>query len=367
MLALFGLLLFCFCFVSCSENEATGEQAGEGIAVSFRLPSIGVSATRGALEGGATVRVLVYPKGSTSGAPLAQNTYLSTDGILTSCVVDHLGAVTSGAGSEMRLTSGEYDFYAITPALAVTAQADGLFTAEVAQRVDFASSVTTQTISASAGSAVELTELERKCAKLTFAVDVAEAASVGISSTSLVDVSLSGMSVSQRVTGSGDLSAGESSSTLIVDDVFTTDSAEPRKASGSFIVLPRGDTSLDLSLRARFNGVTSVTTLFRNAAVSVPAFEKGKSYTFTVRLANDGKLKLWLTVSPWNTNDQDLNLGGVPTGPVYTQLIGEWSTVTWENNLGGVPTGPIITGVSGWWDNINYNPHLGSSDANSND
>lgn len=367
LLSLFGFLMFCFCFVSCSQGDPGSESAISGIAVNFRLSSNSATTTRASLADGTTVRVLVYPKGKTSGIPLAQNTYCSVGGGLTPCVVDNLGAVTSQSGSDMYLVSGDYDFYAITPALAVASQDAGLFTADVAQLVDFASSVTSQTVSASAGFAVQLTELERKCAKLTFAVDVSADVRGGISHTSLMDVSLGDLSVSHTAMGNGDLSARQATATLTVDGVFATDSQEPRKASGSFIVLPRGEASLDLSLRARFNGVSSLTTLFRNPAVSVPAFEKGKSYAFTVQLANDGKMKLWLTVSTWNTNDQNLGLGGVPDkGDIYTQLIGEWEQVTWENNLGGVPTGPVITGVNGWWDNVDYHPHLGSDDVSSN-
>ena len=368
------LFSFCLCFFSSCTGEDT-QPDGDGTVVGFILPGIeaGVGedvSTRATLDKDVKVRVVVYKTGAQSNA-----NYVATKDY----TVQANGTLTATDGTDLRLIDDTYDFYAITPDLTVTTSGSTP-TVSVAQEKDFAVSLTTnQKISkwsAGEGSAVKraitLTQLARKCAKVNFAIDIAEDVASTISDTKITEAVLTSMPAPLTASGTT-LNAGSGSATLTFPStMFTTDTDNSRKSSGSTVLLPKTSGAFTLSMKAQFNGVTSVTTQFPAATVPAMTLDGGKEYTFTVRLTKD-KLGntvagLWVSVSKWNTNSQDINLGGVPTGPVYTQLIGEWTTVMWDNvNLGGVPTGPIITGVSGWWNNIYYNPHLGSSDPGSND
>ena len=368
------LFSFCLCFFSSCTGEDT-QPDGDGTVVGFILPGIdaGVGedvSTRATLDKDVKVRVVVYKTGAQSSA-----NYVATKDY----TVQAGGTLSATDGTDLRLIDGTYDFYAITPNLTVTT-GGSVPTVGVSQQTDFAVSLTTaQKItkwSAAEGNgvkrAITLTQLVRKCVKVTFAIDLAEDVAPTITDTKITEAKLTSMPGSLTASGTT-LNAGSGSTTLtFASEMFTTDVTNSRKSSGGTVLLPKTSGAFTLSMQAQFNGVTSVTTQFPAATIPAMTLEGGKEYTFTVRLTKD-KLGntvagLWVSVSKWNSIAQDVNLGGVPTGPVYTQLIGEWTTITWDNvNLGGVPTGPIITGVSGWWNNIYYNPHLGSSDPGSND
>lgn len=376
LLAFFSVLLFCLCFLlfSCTQGDEMSEQS-EGTAVGFALAGISGdvapdgAATRAALATGTKVRVAVYKTGAQSSA-----NYVTTKDY----TVQSGGTLAAADGRDLRLIEGTYDFYAVTPDLTVNTSG-GNPTVSVSQKTDFAVSLTTgQRIAkwtAGEGSdvkrAVTLTELARKCVKVNFAIDIAEDVAPTITDTKIVEATLSNMPATATATGINMSAVSGTSTVTLAESLFTTNMDNLRKSSGGTIVLPKTSGTFNLSMKARFNGVTSVTTLFPATNVPAMSFESGKEYTFTVRLTKDKlgntSAGLWVTVSKWLTSDQDYNLGGVPSGPIYTQQLGEWTTVTWDSNLGGVPTGSVITGVSGWWNNIYYNPHLGSSDAGSND
>lgn len=370
---LVSFALFCLCFVSCSSEDGN-EEAGAGTAVGFTLGDIssevtGGAATRAALAKDTKVRVAVYRTGAQSSA-----NYVTTK----EYTVQSNGTLAATDGKDLRLIEGTYDFYAVTPDLTVNTSGSNP-TVSVPQKTDFAVSLTTgkeiKKWTSSEGSsvkrAVTLTELARKCVKVNFAIDIAEDVAPTITDTKITEATLSAMPATATATGINMPAVSGTSTVTLAESLFTTNTDNPRKSSGGTIVLPKTSGTFNLSMKARFNGVTSVTTLFPATNVPAMSFEGGKEYTFTVRLTKDKlgntSAGLWVTVSKWLTSDQDYNLGGVPSGPIYTQQLGEWTTVTWDSNLGGVLTGPVITGVSGWWNNIYYNPHLGSSDAGSND
>lgn len=371
----FSLLLLCsgMGISSCSADGDRQEPA-EGTIVSFTLPGIDSEVTKNAttranLESGTSVTVLVYRTGAQSSSNFVggQKYTVQRDGSLMA------------SNGDIRLIGGTYDFYAFTPDVEFS-MAGSQPAVTVPQQKDFAVSLTTfipvpRWTSAEGPSVkrtVALDMLVRKCAKVNFAIDVAEDVSPTITDTKITEVRLTNMPFSIITTGV-DLPAGSGTTDVVLPStLFTTGAENPRKASGGTVLLPKTAGAFNLSMKAQFNSVTTVTTQFPANSLNM-AFEGGKEYTFTVRLTKD-KLGntaagLWVTVSKWNTTgSQDVNIGGAPSGPVYTQLLGEWTNVTWDDvNLGGVPTGPVITGVSGWWNNIYYNPHLGSSDPGSND
>lgn len=372
-----SLLLLCACmgFSSCSAEEDK-DAPEEGTAVGFTLAGISGevtngTATRAALDAGTTVRMEVYRTGAQSSANhVAGKEY----------TVRADGTLSATDGKELRLIEGVYDFYAITPALPVDATGSDP-TVSVPQQTDFAVSLTTNRKinkwTAAEGSSIKrtvtLNELARKCAKVNFAIDLAEDVAPTITDTKITEAKLTNMPSGATATG---ITMPAGSGTAIVTlppSLFTTGTGNPRNASGSTVVLPKTSGTFSLSMKAQFNGVTSVTTQFPASNVPAMPFDAGKEYTFTVQLTKDKlgntNAGLWVTVSKWQSSTQDVNLGGVPDkGPVHTQLLGEWTKVEWGDvNLGGVPTGPIPVGVSGWWNNIYYNPHLGSSDPGSND
>lgn len=370
------LLFVLCCLTSCSQEEAAGQPV-DGIPVSFKLPGIRSEVTengltRASLDEGTTVGVVVYKTG--------EEQILSNIVDMKAYSVQPDGSLKSDTDTDLRLIEGTYDFYALTPG-DLGLQPGITIKASVPQMVDFAVSLTTgvkiNKWTSTEGDAVKRTvildELIRKCAKLTFAIDIAEDVAPTITDTKITEATLTNMPSKAQTSGTTTLDASSGTTTLTVPaSKFKTDVTNPRKASGSVPVLPKTSGTFDLSMKAQFNGVTSVTTKFPATNVPAMSFDSGKEYTFTIRLTKD-KLGnttagLWVTImSKWMTNDQNIGLGGVPNGPISTQLIGEWSNVTWESNVGGVPTGPIITGVSGWWNNIYYNPHLGGDKMESND
>ena len=365
---IFGLVCLSGLLSACSEEANTD---GGGTVVAFTFSGIGadlsgsVPSTRGdKLPVGTSVRVVAY-KGTVY---VADHTYKA----------DASGNLVAD-GDDMRLIEDTYDFYAVSPALAIASKSTSGPTFNVAQGVDFASVKKSCKVTAYIGSnssakcTVPLGELTRKCAKLTFAIDVATDVPFTVTKTVITEAALSVMPGTLTATGAT-LNAGSGSTTLTLPaSVFDTDTTNKRKASGSVVALPKTSAAFNLTMKAQFNGVTSVTTLFPATAVPNMSFDAGKEYTFTVKLTKDklGKpaIGLWLTISQWSMSDQDFGMGGVPTGPVTTQLLGYWTDFMWSGDaaLGGTPTGPVLTGVSGWWTNYGDNSHLGSDDINSND
>ena len=371
------LFLIFLGLVSCAKEEVQSE--AEGVEVSFALPGIGTEVTergtRAALTKDTRVCIVVYRHNDAGTQILndfvdVRNYIVQSDGTLK--VNDEM------YNDNLRLIEGSYDFYVFTPNEGYNLTG-AIPTFTVRQEADFAVSLTTnQKItkwSSSEGSSIirniTLNQLVRKCAKVNFAIDIAEDVAPTITNTKIAKVALTSMPSEIKAQGTT-LNPGSGSNTCTLTRNFITDTKNPRKASGSTVLLPKISGTFTLSMQAQFNGVTSVTTQFPAASVPAMSFDSGKEYTFTIRLTKDNMgntvAGLWVTVSKWVTSDQDYGLGGAPTGPIYTQLLGQWNHITWDDvTLGGAPTGPIITGVSGWWTNHYDNPHIGSDDPDSND
>ena len=310
-----------FCFLACTNSEGLSSEH-EGVEVTFSTRGIvaQVASTRAdasSLAEGATVRVQVYKHTGTATDLTAtnyvgDNTYVvGTDGSLSACVVDGAGTVISGTATNLYLRSGDYDFYAVTPALTLSTSGE---TTAVAQGVDYATSLT-QGVSVSSTlptQSVALTTLERKCAQLVFNID---RAITTITSVSIDELTLTGLAVGP-LTGTMNnalsTAASNTGSVTLANSNFTYDATDQYKASASTIVLPKTDGTMQLSITAYFNGHTTARTI---SSVTVPsmAFEAGTKYIFTLKLYGDqiilsltsSSSASWETATTWSAETGD--------------------------------------------------------------
>jgi len=306
-----------FCFLACTNSEGLSSEY-EGVKVNFSTRGIvaQVASTRAdasSLAEGATIRVQVYKHTGTATDLTAtnyvgDNTYVvGTDGSLSTCVVDAMGTVTSTTGSDLYLRSGDYDFYAVTPALTLSTSGE---TTAVPQGMDYATSLT-QGVSVSSTlstQSVALTTLERKCAQLVFKID---RAITTITSVAIDELILTGLAVGP-LTGTMNnalsTAASNTGSVTLANSNFTYDATDQYKASASTIVLPKTDGTMQLSMTVYFNGHTTARTI---SSVTVPsiAFEAGTQYIFTLKLYGDqvvlsltsSSSASWETATTWNS------------------------------------------------------------------
>ncbi|WP_071145235.1 BF2992 family fimbrillin-A clan protein [Bacteroides ihuae] len=300
-----------FCFLACTNSEGLSSEH-EGVEVNFSTRGIvaQVASTRAdasSLAEGATIRVQVYKHTGTatdltSTNYIGESTYVvGTGGSLNACVVDAAGKVISGTATNLYLRSGDYDFYAVTPALTLSTSGE---TTAVAQGMDYATSLT-QGISVSSTvptQSVTLTTLERKCAQLVFNID---RAITTITSVTIDELTLTGLAVGP-LTGTMNnalsTAASNTGSVTLSNSNFTYDATDQYKASASTIVLPKTDGNMQLSMKVKFNGHATARTL---DPVTVPttALVAGTQYTFTLKLYGD-EFVLSLSSSSdtsWNT------------------------------------------------------------------
>lgn len=132
------------------------------------------------LAPGSTVRVLAYTRRAAgAAADIERDTYVAEatyrvkdDYSLEPCVVNGMTGVATGTAgaSPMRLRTGTYDFYALTPALSLTGHKE----ASVAHGTDYACSLTAACAVATrqdvSTQTVVLATLERKCSRLAFSI-----------------------------------------------------------------------------------------------------------------------------------------------------------------------------------------------------
>lgn len=357
---LLALLLFGFCFVSCSQDDA--RQNADGIAVGFTLPGIGGEVTedgltRAALATDTKVRLVVYKTGAQSGAD-----YVATKDYTAQAD----GSLKATDGADLRLIDGTYDFYTYTPDLAVittgTVPAVG-----VAHGADFASSLTeNQTVvkwNTAEGSAAQrsivLSPLERKCAQLAFQLNVNGSIinNLPVKKVAITEAKFTGMADAPlTATGAGDLPAATTSTAEVTMDEssFATDDLKPTLSSGSGVVLPKPAGSFGVKLKARFNDGGMLD--FESASIANLELKKGYRYAF-IATWQEGKFVLHLVVAPWTSAGINADLGG--TG-VKTYPLGEWTTTTILGDIGS--SGATLT-VTGWTASSSWTGDIGSSGA----
>ncbi|WP_455590920.1 BF2992 family fimbrillin-A clan protein [Bacteroides sp.] len=355
------LLLLLF-LASCTEAEGLMERSRE--TVNFSLPTGGLASESAAtradgggvnMTAGTTVRVLAYrrPNGATDAVLSNANyageaTYKVTLGSvleLCSVTLDANGTPSVNAGGTpvpLELIAGDYDFYAITPALRVD-HSGSAPTLQVRHHTDYAVSVTSKPISPG-NSTVGLTTLQRQCTLLSFGIDRKEGVT-SITSAAIDEISLSAMAdepMNAIAANPLDVSANANTGTVTLKQFNVPDpTTKPYHSTGQVICLPKSEAVFGLKMKVRFNGATDATELEANALPTM-AFVKGLQYNLSVRFKERGA-ELVLTILPWTANSWSTSLGD---DFLLQIVIGEWTELTLDTSMGS--SVPMIKAVSGW-------------------
>ena len=390
--AIFAGLLLCgavlLALAGCTKEPAEGPGGPKGgvVTVSFATPAIGetaaaaqtqnaarqtprnalsrtsgasaaaLPATRAALAGNTTVRVVAFT--AATGNPVqanyvAEQTYYVSGGNLLPCMVNDDGSfATAAPTAKMELMPGSYDFYAVTPALPLNTDKA---TVSVANGVDYAASAT-KGVTVDAPKTYTLTELDRKCAKVTFVVkkadDYSEMSALGVTASG-TGLTLKYLPAAQSATLNADIPAAAGATTFTVPaSAFTNTDATTAKAAT--VLLPRATDDINLSYDLSYT-ISGNST--RGPAIGGTTFdlalEKGRSYTLTLTMLKSGG-GASLSVKEWTNNGWNADMGEPPTYPYVME--GKY-IVSWD--MAGYSGEPLH-------DNWTTTPaHAeGSSDAN---
>lgn len=325
-------------------SETEIEEIGTGREKNAELP-----ATRAvALEDSVTVRIIAYRKANNN--PSSDNyvedlAYVMRSGSLVPCTVDENGNYKADSDSRMRLEAGDYDFYAITPALPLGGDKVQV---SVTHGIDYAFSVTPSFEVAANTKPVTVTlkTLERQCSQLSF--------STVIKGDRIAEMEPHSIRVGKLTSGPVLLNIGEeiplgsdNGSYCFPESAFV-EGAGVGQYSCVEEVLPSSE-SFSFSMSLTFNDApwtTELTTGF----VDLP-FEKGKRYNFAIELEND-KVLFKLQITPWNeTGWVTPNVGGSTTTAVATFVVGSWEISGWTTDISGhfVPEIDLNSWVSHEW------------------
>lgn len=341
-LVLWLTLLLAVC--SCEENQMPAHDAA---AVYFCSSGVTAKVESGSstralipenLAAGATVRVLAYKRLGASpditvDTYAGENTYVvDAAGELSPCVTDADGVLTAGTPGELYLREDTYDFYAVTPALAVDRSSGTVV--RVPHRTDYATGRTEAVVvqkPATLGTdkqVVTLATLERRCARVSFAVtrkfgNVTRVQVQQVQLTRMADAPLQGVPA-------GDLAPAANGTTLTLTAAEFTPGANPWEASAGVNVLPKTEEAYALEMQVLFNEETDVTDL--TAPVSAMMFQKGYHYAFNLILKGNA-IGLILTMAPWGETDWNDDAG---TPPQLEWLIATWLVTDWNDDAGEI-------------------------------
>jgi len=396
-------LLFILLLAAATGCSKAGEDVpvpgpAEGSEISFFLPQVrvgvaaasradsGLPATSApqteALADGVTVRVMAFQRASgatdasiTADTYVAEATYVVSSGKLVPCNVDAAtGAVDSGnsaAPAVIRLRADQYDFYAVTPAVAVAGPG---YTVSVAHGTDHASSIRKAVAITSSPNPqeVELSPLVRRCALISFSFDRQEN-SKGIKKIAVDSVALGSIahSPSAASTLCAPLSVGANDAlydkfpTGVITYTETPNPADPSNPTVTKTafpcadeVLPKSSASYDLGLKVSFNDAAKPTRL---TAKNLAAIAYVPGYQYNYKLVLKGNIiELILSVGPWNAIDwseggENFDFGA---SPQISVSVGEWNLVGWDTSMGG-SGGADIT-VGGWTSNPDWDAEIGA-------
>lgn len=344
-------LLAAFLFGSCTES---GLQLPEKdtFAVEFSVAGISaeVTTTRAgvALENDRQVRILAFRR-------ISSTPDLSKDEFMGEAVYKASGGngALSAVGTPLCLRADTYDFYALTPDLAVTRPnptgGGGTCTVSVDHGMDYAASFTSQKPVTEGSPVVTLATLVRHCTKLTFALSpkYQNITSVNISSAGLTNQTHGPLSAS--------LPTSLDNGKFLLDGValdaqvtlpgtaFTSPDAvnAPHSREASTVILPRKAGAFKFKMSVAFNGLAA-TGLEANLPADL-VFAEGTHYTFTVKMKG-GSVQLVLRVEPWGNEDSDVSIGDPGTTSIEL-VVGEWTDVDTDALLGG---GDKPVTVGGW-------------------
>ena len=320
-----AVLLLC----SCTEGELLLRDR-EPFAVQFSASGIGTEAVTRAsspLADGATLRVLAFRR--VGGSPdlqadeyMGEGTYKAADGN---------GALTPV--SSLLLRAGTYDFYALTPALAVTnpdGGGAGLSCAvSIGHDVDYATSLTAGRAVDESNPSVPLNDLVRRCTRLVFELSpkAGNIKSVNVASAGLTNMTAAPVAAPLHaelpLTG-----VAQSDGLTIAGGSFSPPDRD-LNTSAAAVVLPRMAGKFDFELDVSFNGMAAAK--FTAAMPETLVFAPGTQYTFTLKMKGSS-MQLTLTVVPWGESVMGGDIGA--SAPI-TVTVGAWENVTVPGETGG--------------------------------
>lgn len=318
---------------------------------------------------GTTVRVLAFQRAQGAVAAdiksdryMAEATYVveeitGDDGsarrVLTPCNVDAATGAVDGANSaapaEIRLRADKYDFYALTPAMAVASP----WEVSIKHGVDYAASLTGEIAVGPAyvdattlKQPVRLTMLDRKCSQISFSVD---RQSENVTKVLIKSVSLTKIAHEPAVATLCEalpLTVNDGSFTL-GSSVFTAVDGSTYKFAGREEFLPKSEGKFGLSMVVEFNDSGEDTELTAPVELMPEwAFEPDKQYCF-VLILKGGAFVLTLEVLPWDA-DWESNLDNIGGSPHYPIIIGQWDVDYWSESTLGAGIYPVLK--SDAWD-----------------
>lgn len=370
-----SLLLACLLLASCTEVGGLMDRSESTVNFSLSSDAVvpEVSPTRAGavdMEVGTTVRVLAYrrPAGAGSAVLSSANyvgeaTYQVTSGsTLALCGVklDANGTPSVDAGvtaEPLRLIAGTYDFYAVTPALAVD-HTGSEPTLNVRHHTDYAVSVTEKTISPG-NSTVGLTTLDRRCTLLSFSTDRKEGAT-DITQVVMGNVLLTNMGdepIQAKGTGLLDVATNTYAHTftLAAAKFGIPDEELPYKAYAEEPCLPKSAGKFDLNVNVKLGSATNAVQL--EAKDLSMTFDPCKHYAFTLRFKSNG-IELAVGVAKWTDAIGSTQVGGAKF-PVEV-VVGEWTDVDWSTGIGGNKIPPFTPNVENWGD-LNNKLNIGAN------
>ena len=290
---------------ACAEGDLLLKE-DEPFAVHFSMAGISAEVTtRSVLAKNATLRILAFRRVGTS-------PNLSVDEYITEGTYKVEG--TNGALSPVSplvLRAGTYDFYAVTPDLAVSlpgSEGRNTCTVSVGHGCDYATSLTGLKTVSETSFRVNLAELTRHCTKLVFAL--APIAGANITKMSIVSAELTNMTngpVRGGLFETLPVSNAVCGTTVGLTGFTAPNGNKPLELSTSTVVLPRKAGAFDYRMKVKFNGSSTITDLVANLPTDL-VFKPGYCYTFTFKLKGESAI-MALTVKPWTDHTYSTDMG----------------------------------------------------------
>lgn len=308
----------------CSKEPVDGPSGASGkVALDFSVEGLGemLPATKAALTANTTVRVIAYKSNASNPAEAnyaADQAYYWNGSKLVPCIVNAMGDKTDDASDRvMKLLPGNYDFYAVSPAIELNSDKTTLLTG-VDNFVDYAASAKmTATVPIQATYALTLSELQRQCAAVRFVITAA--GNVNPTTLSVNSMRVRGLGASvDNVTVGGNIAAASSVSSRYVDiygSSFTVSGTTATQTT-PWSVLPLTNATLSLELQLTLDGVRKTVT----GSVGV-SLEKGKSHTITAKISTETDITI--SVEDWAENSgNNPNFEGT-----YPYVVNDWTLV----------------------------------------
>ena len=346
-----ALLLLAGCSKESMPEPGGGNDAGK-VAVSFEVEGLSEIATKAALATNTTVRVFAYQSGKSpaSGRPVADQAYYWSGSELRPCLVDANGNKKDfPLGVPMKLLPGKYDFYAVSPALSLSA--DNGVIISVTNGVDYAATTSkkTQEIpSQLTPYTITLDQLDRQCVQVKLILEQDNSyLNSAISTVNVNSVKMSGLSPNKGIYVGGSIIASSSGApvlTLAQKDF----SASGSTYTANFCLLPLRNGKLKFEVDMDVNGVNMI----RTGELTAVTLEKSKTYTMTAKILSSA-LDISLTANSWSNENNNNPSFGYP-------YVEDGKIIVMEDRYGSASDYPL----HGPW---TVTPTHAESEATSND